>query len=125
MEPVKTDHLGKWLKRAGFMEGMRPHLAWITSTEWKQIALEIDDLNVHSETPIITQPTNKNFHRLRLLDGRLTLVNSGTESQALCDKRNWDELGDDAFLLQMRAQQIFPQARIDEQKKVPTLSDDA
>lgn len=125
MEPLKTDHLGTWLKRAGFMEGMRTHTAWITSTEWAEIAKEIEALNLASETPIIVMPTNKNFNALRIAGGKLILRNSGTEDQEWCNQLNWDELGTDAILLKTRAQQLFPVARIDEEKKVPILSEDA
>lgn len=118
---ARTKHLEMWLKRAGFMEGMRPHIAWVTSKEWAEIAAEVEELNLASEKPVISQPTNKTFQALRLLDGRLTIRNSGTEDQETCNTMNRLDLGTDAAIMAARAQKLFPICRLDEEMRLPNI----
>lgn len=69
--------------------------AFVTSTEWGQIADEIADekMEVIDPTKPKTIPNPRNFRKLRI--GKcLTLCNAETEDQAAVDAANQLELGE-------------------------------
>ncbi len=83
-----TDHIGKWLKVSGIL-GEIEATAFVTSTEWGQIAEELKK----PEYEATTIPTNKNFRALRVAKN-LLLINSGTEHQIIVNIMNQRLLGE-------------------------------
>lgn len=59
---------------------------WVTSTNWGLIAAELE---AHYLEPTDTRPSRSNFARLKL--GTLTVVNSGTEDEEVCQLLNEPE----------------------------------
>lgn len=83
-----TDHLGKWFKVQGLL-GEMVHNAWVTATEWGEIAQEIADLE--RVGTVTAKPLPATFKALKM--GNLTLRNSGTDDQGWVNALNTEELG--------------------------------
>lgn len=59
---------------------------WVTSANWGLIAQELEE---HYLGPEDTKPSRGNFARLKL--GSLTVINSGTEDEEVCQLLNEPE----------------------------------
>lgn len=92
-----TSHIPKWQKVSALLYD-RDKVAWVTSTEWGEIALELTGYDLSQPD---NKPTPKNF--TQILVGRHLLVkNSGTEDQEVVDLMNWKEMGEDYSLFKFR-----------------------
>lgn len=85
---MTTDHISKWLKVSALL-GEIHAVAWVTSTEWGEIAEELKKPDYEATTV----PTNKNFRALKVAPN-LQLRNSGTEDQGVVNVMNNRELGE-------------------------------
>ena len=90
-----TDHVRKWYLVSSLLGKMK-HTAWVTSTEWAEIAKEV----VKKYNSAVT-PTNKNFTQMQL-NSNLLVRNAGTEDQEVVNEMNRIELGDDAKVFAFR-----------------------
>lgn len=87
MERVSV--LRKW-KRVSALLGNLHAVAWLTTTDWAQLAAE-----VNAEIPLddVRRATNANFKQC-YVGTNLLLKNSGTDDQGVVDAMNWIEIGD-------------------------------
>ena len=83
---MPTEHVKKWQHIAGLL-GELHVVAWVTSTEWGEIASEIKN-----EYGSLVTPTNANFKQC-YIGKNLLLRNSGTEDQGVVNAMNWIEIG--------------------------------
>jgi len=86
--PRKTKHIDRWLKVSGLLGDDLDVTAFVTATEWGQIAEELK----HPDYEATTIPTNRNFSRLRVAKN-LLVVNSGSEDQRAINIINQRLLG--------------------------------
>lgn len=98
-----TNHVAKWQRVEAFlaMPPAMPHRAFVTSSEWGQIAKELETMDVEDPSKPGVKPTPQNFTRLKI--GKcLTVINSRTEDQDVVNMMNRAELGADAERFEFR-----------------------
>lgn len=78
----------KWQKVSGILANIHV-VAWLTATEWGDLAKEIGEEYYSSVTP-----SNQNFTQCRI-GKNLLLRNSGTEDQEVVNEMNRLELGEE------------------------------
>ena len=97
MEIETTNHIPRWQRvEAILASGNTPLVkrAFVTSTEWAQIAMEVSAYDPIDPDKPLVKPNPANFDRLRI--GKcLTVINAGTEDQDVVDAMNVFELGQD------------------------------
>lgn len=91
-----TAHIPKWQRVSALLYD-KNKTAWVTSTEWGEIALELTGYDL---TQPGNKPTPKNFTQIKI--GNLLLKNSGTEDPEVVDLLNWKEIGEDYNLFTFR-----------------------
>jgi hypothetical protein len=77
----------KWQRISGLLADIKT-TAWVTSTEWAELAREIKTEYGSSVTP-----TNKNFTQVQI-EKNLIVRNAGTEDQQIVNLMNQEELGE-------------------------------
>ena len=85
--------LKKWTRVANLLGITNRKIdAWLTSTEWAQLAKDV--AATASDQGITTPLTRANFGQECKLGHSLTLRNSGTEDQGVVNSMNWIAFGD-------------------------------
>lgn len=95
-----TQHIPKWTRVSSILGEMK-HKAFVTSTEWGEIAKELETYELIDPSKPGVRPTPTNFKQMRI-GSNLTLVNAGTEDQETVNYMNVIELGEDLTIFQMR-----------------------
>ena len=90
-----TDHVRRWQLVSSLL-GKLVHTAWVTSTEWGELAAEVKGKYASAITP-----TNKNFTQMQI-NSNLLVRNAGTEDQEVVNEMNVIELGGDAKVFAFR-----------------------
>jgi|SRR5579859_103806 len=104
INPTTTNHIPKWQRvEAILAAGSKPLVkrAWVTSTEWAQIAQEVGAYDPVDPKLPMAKPNPANFNRLQI--GKCLLVlNSGHEDQDVVDLMNIDEMGSDKAIFDFK-----------------------
>ncbi len=104
MEIWTTKHIPKWQRvEAILASGDKPLFkrAFVTATEWGQIAMEMAMYDPLDPKLPMTKPNPQNFNRMQI--GKcLLVINSGTEDQDVVDNMNILEMGGDYATFQFR-----------------------
>lgn len=103
LNPNTTNHVQVW-QRVESILAVEPQLhkvAWVTSTEWGQIAKELEGYEVTDPSKPTVKPQPMNFRQMRI--GKcLLLRNAGTEDQDVVDLLNIREMGSDKVIFDFR-----------------------
>ena len=95
MDNSTTNHIAKWQRVESILaSGHKPlvKIAWVTSTEWGQMAKELETYEMIDPSKPTIRPNPLNFRQMKI--GKcLTLRNAGTEDQDVVDLLNWREMG--------------------------------
>lgn len=89
-----TNHVTRWQRVESILAAGRPlsKVAYVTSTEWGEIAKELEGFDVMDPSKPGIKPNPANFRQMRI--GKcLLLRNAGTEDQDVCDLLNAEALG--------------------------------
>ena len=94
LNPDTTNHIQRWQRVESILAAEPPmqKIAWVTATEWAQIAKELAGYEMIDPSKPDVRPNPANFRQMRI--GKcLLLRNSGTEDQETVDLLNWREMG--------------------------------
>lgn len=86
-EPEAPNEIRKLMVVAGLLS--RPATMYVTSAHWARIAAEIRANHQADLKQPWNLPHRDNFKRMKI--GKLTVINSGTEDQEVCNTANWFE----------------------------------